>query len=130
VAARFTQLVLDCADPGALATFWSELLGYRVTERKDDGPERYVELTGPDGSGPTLFLLEVREGKTAKNRMHIDVTATDRDQDAEVERAIALGAVRVDIGQGELPWVVLADPEGNEFCVMAGRADPLPGVPA
>jgi catechol 2,3-dioxygenase-like lactoylglutathione lyase family enzyme len=130
VAARLTQLVLDCADPAALATFWADLLGYRITERKDDGPERYVELSGPDGSGPRLFLLEVREGKTAKNRMHIDVTATDRDQAAEVERAVALGATRADIGQGELPWVVLADPEGNEFCVMAGRVDPLPGFPA
>ena len=130
MAARFTQLVIDCADPAALATFWGDLLYYRVTERKDDGPERYVELSGPDGSGPRLFLLEVPETKTTKNRVHIDVTATDRDQAAEVERAIALGAVRADIGQGELPWVVLADPEGNEFCVMAGRADPLPGSPA
>ena len=63
--------------------------------------------------------------KTTKNRLHLDVNATDRDQDAEVERVLALGATRVDIGQGEPTWVVLADPEGNEFCILASRVEPL-----
>jgi hypothetical protein len=69
----------------------------------------------------TIVFEPVPEKKTIKNRVHLDVKAVDGDQDAEVERLIALGARRVDIGQGDVSWVVLADPEGNEFCVLSGR---------
>ena len=70
------------------------------------------------------MFLPVPEPKTIKNRIHLDVSATDGDQDAEVERLLALGARRVDIGQGDVSWVVLADPEGNEFCVLEARRQP------
>ncbi|GAA2030337.1 VOC family protein [Nocardiopsis rhodophaea] len=70
---------------------------------------------------PTLTFAHVAEGKTVKNRLHIDVNPTDREQDDEVQRLLDLGARRVDVGQGDESWVVLADPEGNEFCVLAGR---------
>jgi len=124
MACRFTELVIDCNDHDRLGRFWSEVLGYRITEQSD-GPEHWcVELEGPPGAGPSLFLLRTPDAKTAKNRLHIDVNATDRDQDAEVERIIGLGASRVDIGQGEQDWVVLADPEGNEFCVLRSRVEP------
>jgi hypothetical protein len=73
-----------------------------------------------------VLVIRTPDGpKTTKNRLHLDVNATDRDQDAEVERIIALGATRADIGQGDVSWVVLADPEGNELCVLRSRVEPL-----
>jgi predicted enzyme related to lactoylglutathione lyase len=126
VACRFTELVVDCRDQHRLGEFWSAVLGYRISDRSD-GPEHfYVELEGPPGAGPSILLLRTADTKTTKNRLHIDVNATDRDQDAEVERVLALGASRVDIGQGEQTWVVLADPEGNEFCVLREVVEPHP----
>ena len=123
MASRFTELCLDAHDPHALAPFWAELLGYDVT----DSDDTTVELTGPAGSGPRLVLGKVPDEKVVKNRMHIDLNATDRDQAAEVERAVALGARPVDIGQGpDVSWVVLADPEGNEFCILRSRVEPHP----
>ena len=96
------------------------MLAYDVTEHDDD-PHEILEITGQPGSGPSLVFIRVPEGKTAKNRLHIDVNATDRDQDAELERLLGLGARHADVGQGEQSWVVLADPEGNEFCVLSAR---------
>ena len=124
MACRFTELIIDCHDPRALGDFWKEVLGYRETDAKFEGDEHYVELTGPPGSGPTLLLIHTPDEKVTKNRLHIDVNATDRDQAEEVARIEALGATRVDIGQGEQTWVVLADPEGNEFCVLRSRVEP------
>jgi hypothetical protein len=72
-------------------------------------------------------VIRTPDAKVSKNRLHIDLNATDRDQDAEVQRILALGATRVDIGQGEQSWVVLADPEGNEFCVLRSTVEPLDG---
>ena len=124
MACRFTELVIDCHDHDRLGRFWEEVLGYTETERSDGPDDWYVELTGPPGAGPTILLLRTPDTKTVKNRLHLDVNATDRDQDAEVERIIGLGATRVDIGQGERSWVVLADPEGNEFCVLRSTVEP------
>ncbi|MGZ4631709.1 MAG: VOC family protein [Actinomycetes bacterium] len=127
MACRFTELVIDCTDHRRLGEFWSQVLGYRIAETSD-GPEHYyVELQGPPGAGPTILVLRTPDTKTTKNRRHLDVNATDRDQAAEVERILALGASRVDIGQGEQSWVVLADPEGNEFCVLASTVAPHAG---
>jgi predicted enzyme related to lactoylglutathione lyase len=120
MAARLTEIAVDCSDPDRLAQFWSAVLGWPVGERDDWG----VELLGPPG-WPTLLFIKVPEPKTVKNRLHLDVNATDRDQDAEVERIIALGATHADVGQGDVSWVVLADPEGNEFCVLRSRVAPL-----
>jgi hypothetical protein len=126
MTSKFTELAIDCADPSALARFWCSVLGYEVQD-EDDG---YVAIGSPlvpegrDRPGPvppTLAFARVPEGKTIKNRLHIDVNPTDRDQDEEVRRLLDLGARHVDLGQGEVSWVVLADPEGNEFCVLASR---------
>src|SRR5262245_38266942 len=118
MACRFSELIIDSADPGRLSRFWTAVLGWEPTGRY--APDA-VELAGPTNSGPTLLFLPVPERKTVKNRLHIDVNPVGCDQDQEVERLIALGARRIDIGQGERSWVVLADPEGNEFCVLSTR---------
>jgi hypothetical protein len=126
MASKLTELAIDCADPHALARFWCAVLDYEV-----QGDENGVVTIGtpavPEGRirpgpvPPTLTFARVPEGKTVKNRLHVDVNPTDRDQDEEVRRLLDLGARRTDVGQGEQPWVVLADPEGNEFCVLADR---------
>jgi catechol 2,3-dioxygenase-like lactoylglutathione lyase family enzyme len=127
VACRFTELVVDSRDPEALAAFWAEVLGYRVVGREEDGA---VEIGRPDGSGglvPTLLFAPVADPTPGKVRLHIDVSPTDRDQDAELERLLGLGARRADAGQtGEESWEVLADPEGNEFCLLRRRVPPVP----
>jgi predicted enzyme related to lactoylglutathione lyase len=117
MASRFTELVVDSAEPEKLAEFWAEVLGYRVTERERDSA--FIE--GTEDAAPGIVFVRVPEPKTVKNRVHIDVNPIDRDQDEEVERILALGARRADVGQGEQRWVVLADPEGNEFCVLRTR---------
>jgi hypothetical protein len=114
-------LAIDCADPAALARFWMTALGY-VVDESDDPDE--VQIVPPDGRGLRLLFLKVPEGKQVKNRLHLDVRSTGQDsQAAEVERLIGLGARRVDIGQGEVSWVVMADPEDNEFCVLRDLTD-------
>jgi hypothetical protein len=118
MTSRFTELCFDCRDPELLARFWADVLGY---ERKLEDGLHYIE--GQPGSGPVIIFSPVPEGKTVKNRVHIDVNPSDREQDEEVDRLIGLGASRVDIGQGDVSWVVLADPEGNEFCVLRSRRD-------
>jgi predicted enzyme related to lactoylglutathione lyase len=125
VACRFTELIIDCHDPRRLGDFWREVLGYTESAAKFEGEYHYVELEGPPGAGPSILLLRAPDEKVIKNRLHIDVNATDREQDAEVQRVIGLGATMVDIGQGEQTWVVLADPEGNEFCVLRSQVEPL-----
>ena len=126
MAARLTEIAIDCQDHVLVGDFWAAVLGYQVTDRSDGPAEWYQKLTGPVGSGPTVLVIRAPDGpKTTKNRLHLDLNATDRDQDAEVERIIALGATRVDIGQGDVDWVVLADPEGNELCVLRSRVEPL-----
>jgi len=126
VAARLTEIAIDCQDHVLVGDFWAAVLGYEVTDRSDGPEDWYVQLAGPAGSGPTVLVIRTPDGpKTTKNRLHLDLNATDRDQAAEVERIIALGATRVDIGQGDVDWVVLADPEGNELCVLRSRVEPL-----
>ena len=117
MSSTFTELVVDCHDPAALAEFWAAVLDYRVADA--DAEEGLVEIEGPPGSGPTILFAQVPEAKTVKNRLHIDVNPRDRDQAAEVERIIGLGARRADVGQGDVSWVVLTDPEGNEFCLFS-----------
>ncbi|NEB41968.1 VOC family protein [Streptomyces sp. SID14515] len=128
MASKFTELAIDCADPVGLARFWCAVLGYEVQdEDEDDGVVIIGSPEVPEGKNrsgpvpPALTFARVPEGKTVKNRLHIDVNPTDREQGEEVERLLALGARRADVGQGDAPWVVLADPEGNEFCVLATR---------
>jgi catechol 2,3-dioxygenase-like lactoylglutathione lyase family enzyme len=122
MACRISELVIDCRDPQNLAAFWCEVLGFSVLGTDDDGG---VEIGPPEGFGglqPTLVFSPSTEPKTGKLRLHIDVNATDRDQDAELQRLLAAGARPVDIGQsGQESWHVLADPEGNEFCLLRAR---------
>jgi len=106
------SICIDCHDPNALGQWWAELLGWNVTSEGDDE----IAVTPPDGNATELLFVTVPEGKTIKNRLHFDLRPDDRD--AEVARAEAMGARRIDIGQGEQTWVVLADPEGNEFCIL------------
>ena len=117
MAVRFTELCIDCSDPQRLAEFWSAVLDYKITEADDEG----VAIQGPEGSGPLVLFIKVPEGKTVKNRLHIDVSPTDGGQQQEVERILDLGARKIDIGQGDVSWVVMADPEGNEFFVLRGE---------
>lgn len=112
-AAHF-GLVLDCANPERLAEFWSEALGY--TNLGSAGA--YVALYPRDGSGPKLLLQRVAEPKTAKNRMHLDIETPDIGREAE--RLIGLGAHRLNdstCSEHGSSWVLMADPEGNEFCI-------------
>ena len=114
-----TEVVIDAAEPGRLAGFWAEVLGWRRTDDSDD--EGAVEIAGLAGEKPTLVFVPVGNPKTAKNRVHLDLNPTGYDQDEELARLLSLGAVEVDVGQGEQTWHVLADPEGNEFCLLRTR---------
>jgi predicted enzyme related to lactoylglutathione lyase len=124
---RLVHLVIDAADPAAMAGFWAAALGWEVAEDEEhaDDPERVVWPSGftyPDPVALPLVFVPVPERKTVKNRVHLDLATQSADhQAAEVSRLLGLGARPADIGQGEVPWVVLADPEGNEFCVLDPR---------
>jgi hypothetical protein len=126
MTSKFTELAIDCADPHALARFWCSVLDYEVLT-DDDGVVTIATPLVPEGKErvgpvpPALTFALVPEGKIIKNRLHIDVNPTDREQDDEVRRLLDLGAQHADVGQGDQSWVVLTDPEGNEFCVLADR---------
>jgi len=117
-ALRIQCLSIDTHDPRELATFWEAALGWRRTYASDDE----VALEPPEGSpedgvSPDLLFLKVDDTKVVKNRLHLDLRPED--QPTEVSRLESLGATRADVGQGaEVSWVVLADPHGNEFCVL------------
>lgn len=118
-------VTIDAHDPERLARFWSEALDYEVeydskNDPDSDAPEREIALAPKNGSTTKILIIEVHDEKNAKNRLHFDLRPDD--QAAEVARVEALGARRVDIGQGEQTWVVLADPEGNEFCILRARS--------
>jgi predicted enzyme related to lactoylglutathione lyase len=127
MAATLSAIVIDALDRDRVAAFWAAVLGW---ERRTDDDGDLV-ITDPEGrAGVDLLVLAVPEHKSVKNRLHIDLTPTGADQGEELERLLGLGAVRVDIGQGERSWIVLADPEGNEFCLLAGRAGAAGAPPA
>ena len=115
---RIQCLDIDSADPIALGRWWAEVLGWRITQEADDETALEPPAGSPeDGVVPDLLFLKVPDAKSVKNRLHLDLRPTD--QVAEVQRLIAMGARKVDIGQGDdVSWVVMADPEGNEFCVL------------
>lgn len=116
---RIQSLCVDARDPSRLARFWERALGWRLTEEAPDEVVLEPAAGSPeDGVSPDLLFLRVPEEKSVKNRLHLDLRPAD--QAAEVARLEGLGARRVDIGQGpDATWIVLADPEGNEFCVLS-----------
>ena len=125
MASRISEICINCADPDTMATFWSAALGYPESDRDETG----VAIRGAPNVPSMLFVRTDDVGgppKVGRNRLHIDLSPTDRDQDAEVGRLESLGAKRIDIGQGTPSWVVMADPEGNEFCVLRRRVAPEP----
>jgi hypothetical protein len=120
---RIQNISIDCLDPSRLAAFWAEALGWRITLEEAEE----VVLEPPTGSpaegiAPDIEFLLVPEDRVTKNRLHLDLRPSD--QFAEVQRLIGLGATHVDVGQSsDCSWVVLGDPEGNEFCVLRPFTD-------
>jgi len=111
-------VVTDCADPSAVAGFWALATGWAPATSTASG----LSLRSPDGLGPYLELLPSADPKTGKNRIHLDVAPyQDEDHAAAIVALTEAGAVRLDIGQRNVPWTVLADPEGSEFCVLSPR---------
>lgn len=115
---RVQSVSFDCRDPSGLARFWSEALGWRITYEEDDEVVLEPPAGSPeDGVAPDILFLPVPEGKIVKNRVHLDLRPDD--QAREVARLESLGGRRVDIGQDEsATWIVMCDPEENEFCVL------------
>ena len=112
---EWEQVLVVAVDPVALGRWWADVLGWVVVN--DDADE--FEIRPAENRLPGLLFALVTEPKQSKNRLHLDLRPDD--QEAEVDRLLAAGARRADIGQGDVPWVVLADPEGNEFCVLSAR---------
>ncbi|MDQ1489580.1 MAG: hypothetical protein QOJ23_2094 [Actinomycetota bacterium] len=116
MASRWYTVVVDAANPALMARFWAAVLDYEIVFEQPDE----VVIARDRETYPGIIFVPVPEPKTAKNRLHIDLNPDN--QDAEVARLLALGAKRVDVGQSDVvTWVVLADPEGNEFCVLTSR---------
>jgi predicted enzyme related to lactoylglutathione lyase len=122
MALVWEQTVIDAHDPGALGRWWAQALGWVILDDETEDAEQVVEIRSDPDTLPGLLFLPVSDTRVVKNRLHLDFRPDD--QQAEVDRLLALGAHRVDIGQGEASWVVLADPEGNEFCVLSSRPHP------
>jgi len=131
MTSRLLECVVDCADPATLSRFWAAALGYEVLDESADmveiGPggrtddQLLAELrSGP--AVPTLIFIRVPEPKTAKNRLHLDLSPIDSDRDSEVSRLVGLGARITDLAPADSTWVVMTDPEGNEFCVLRSLA--------
>lgn len=125
MASRLTEVIIDCRDLARMTEFWKGALGYVEASRGEGwvalrapGPEVDDERLRSAPQPPAVALVVVPEEKSVKNRVHVDLTPVDRSQADEVVRLEDLGAHRIDIGQRDIPWIVLADPEDNEFCVM------------
>jgi hypothetical protein len=115
MAVRISCVCIDAVDPRPVADFWAAVLGWVVIEEGEEG----ISLASPGADLPTLDILSVPDTKRVKNRLHLDLRADHSTFDAELDRLEGLGARRVDVGQGpDVSWVVFADPEGNEFCLL------------
>jgi hypothetical protein len=131
MALRWYTVVIDCHDTAAQARWWAEALDYQIVHEADGEVAIVPKHASLDPVGEQnwhrepqgLVFVPVPEGKTVKNRLHLDLAPhTSQDRDAEIERLLSLGAKRIDVGQGtDVTWTVLADPEGNEFCVLSSR---------
>jgi hypothetical protein len=119
MSSTIRNITFDCADPLALAKFWGQVTGLPVIEEPQPG---YPDAAVGDGQ-PRLYFVKVPEGKTGKNRVHLDVMPDDQTQDEEIARLIRLGAAVVSDRRPDVGWVIMGDPEGNEFCVEMSRAE-------
>lgn len=133
MTSRLTETAIDCADPVRLAEFWCAALGYQVLDVHEDqqlveiGPARtdaeFLEAVRRGPVPASVTFAKVPEAKTIKNRLHLDLSPIDCSQAEEVARLEALGARRADVGQADdATWVVMEDPQGNEFCVLRSLA--------
>jgi hypothetical protein len=121
MVSRAANFCIDAHEPRAQVAWWAQVLDDFVPDDEDDDEDE-AGLRGPGGRW--LLFLRVPESKTVKNRMHICLRPVDRSRDEEIERLLALGATVVnDLRDGDTGWAVLADPEGNEFCVLSRSAD-------
>jgi predicted enzyme related to lactoylglutathione lyase len=125
MTSRVRWIDFDCADPYRMASFWAEATGLRHDPENKAGDEECALLSGADVIDGGMLFQRVPEGKSAKNRVHLDLQPTDRTRDEEVERLLGLGASQIaDHRQPDgAGWVLLADPEGNEFCVERSAAE-------
>jgi hypothetical protein len=115
MTSRIAAIAIDAVQPRVVADFWCSVLAWQVVG-EDDG---VISIASADGSWPTIDVAPVPEKKTIKNRLHLDLRADGLPTSDELERLLALGARRVDVGQAaDATWVVLGDPEGNEFCLL------------
>jgi len=122
VSSRIAVIAIDALNPRLVADFWCEVLGWRVVDEEEQG----VSIAPPDLAWPTIDVLRVPEGKTVKNRIHLDLRADGTSTGAELQRLLDLGAARTDVGQEpDSTWVVLSDPEGNEFCLLSRSVEDL-----
>lgn len=127
MASRISELVLETRDPAGLAAFWCAVLGFVVLDEEDDGSLEIGPAEGFGGLQPTIILSKHPDPRPGKPRLHLDLSPADRDQEQELQRLLDLGARPADVGQtGDESWHVLADPEGNVFCLLRARLDRLP----
>jgi predicted enzyme related to lactoylglutathione lyase len=116
MSSQLAVIAIDAIRPRVVADFWCAVLGWRIVD-EDTG---IISIAPQDKSWPSIDVIAVPEGKTVKNRLHFDLRADGVSTAEELERLLALGARRVDVGQGpDVSWVVLSDPEGNEFCLLS-----------
>lgn len=119
MSSRIAAIVIDAVRPRVVADFWCSVLGWQVIEEADG----VITIAPADGSWPAIDVAPVPEAKTVKNRLHLDLRADGMPTGQELERLLGLGARHVDVGQGaDATWVVLADPDGNEFCLLSRNA--------
>jgi Glyoxalase-like domain len=116
VSSRIAVIAIDAVKPRVVADFWCDVLGWRVVKEEDS----VISIAPPDGSWPAIDVAAVPESKRVKNRLHLDLRADGLTTSDELERLLSIGARRADVGQGtDATWVVLSDPEGNEFCLLS-----------
>ena len=119
---RLAVIAIDAIRPRVVANFWCAVLGWHIVDEDSD----IISIAPQDHSWPSIDVIAVPEGKTVKNRLHFDLRADGVSTAEELERLLALGAQRVDVGQGpDVSWVVLGDPEGNEFCLLSRSVQDL-----
>ncbi|WP_445154210.1 VOC family protein [Arthrobacter sp. Hor0625] len=117
---QLASVAIDAVDPKVVADFWCAVLSWTIIEEAADEDGELISIGPRDNSAPSIDVIAVPGAKTVKNRLHFDLRADGVSTAEELERLLALGARRTDVGQGpDVSWVVLADPEGNEFCLLS-----------